>query len=1041
MAGSKKNSKSTSSNKVSRNTNSTSSPPSGGRTGRGQPTASPATPDPKAPPAKESRARVFSQQYLPYLWGALGLFLVVCFVLDILCQADTYQEHWMGFIGFYLCRGLFGLFGWAALLLSPVFFMMAVSWRRYCRQHMVGLQVLLSLLFMLLVSAFVHVCVCSSDAAMATVVNPAELFRTGADWKSGGVLGGLLGWLLYRGLRLAGTLVLMIVTLPLIIMFLVGVTPVEVFSRLWAHIRAMMAAHKEKKQLRQTEKAEEQAAALEEKKQAAATRARAQAREREKAQRAQWKPKEDDPEDDSADKAPADTVRVDSVQVDSIRVDANTGEVLDDHPEEDAPEGAPDRRGEDDTRAHPTAKRKTHRLPVGGTVPEEDEPEDSPVPDEPVNSVTVEATGADAEPESDAEGELFRPVSPVRATSAVRRASHMEIDLEPEEGMDVPPAGQNTDTDTETDTATDTDTNTDAGVTPEPDEEDPLAELPIRGSGHRTKDAKPVDAVAPNGKVPGEPEASDVDGTSSPKDAPSPAATAAGSEKDSPDSEEPPPPSYVFPPLELLTRGSARYETNEEEILKGTRTLRATLESFHIRVKDITCSCGPTVTRYEVKPDVGVRVRSIANLVDDIALGLAKTGVRIEAPIPGKSAVGIEVPNDHPATVYLRNLLETSEFQNHKSRVAACLGAEVSGRPVIFDINKMPHLLISGTTGSGKSVCINCIILSILYKAKPEEVKLILIDPKKVEFNVYRGIPHLYCPIVTDPKKAAGALYSAVAEMERRFELIEEVGVRNLTGYNEVTAGDPEHPPMPQMIIIIDELADLMMTAPTEVESAICRLAQKARAAGIHLILGTQRPSVDVITGLIKANIPSRIAFTVKSQVDSRTIIDIAGAEKLIGRGDMLYAPVGATKPLRVQGAFVSDGEVEEVVTFVKEHNEKPVYDESFTHQIDVEAAKCGKKKSDESSIDDFEALDSDGEDPKFWEAVEVAVSNDKVSTSLLQRRAGLGYGRAAKIIDRMEQLGFVGPADGNKPRKLLITAQDFAEMKMNGFKRPGGEE
>jgi len=494
---------------------------------------------------------------------------------------------------------------------------------------------------------------------------------------------------------------------------------------------------------------------------------------------------------------------------------------------------------------------------------------------------------------------------------------------------------------------------------------------------------------------------------------------------------------YLFPSVDMLTRGSSRYEANDAEIAANTQLLREVLESFHIRVKEISCSCGPTITRFEVKPESGIRVRSIANLVDDIAMNLAKAGVRIEAPIPGKAAVGIEVPNAHAATVYLRNLIETPEFQNHKSRLAACLGADVSGRPVIMDIYKMPHLLIAGATGMGKSVCINSIIMSILYKAKPEEVKLILIDPKKVEFTMYRDLPHLYAPIVSDPKKAAGALNSAVNEMERRFELIEEVGVRNIAGYNEVTAGDPERPPMPQMVIIIDELADLMMTAPSEVETAICRLAQKARAAGIHLIIGTQRPSVDVITGLIKANVPSRIAFTVASQIDSRTIIDTVGADKLIGRGDMLFAPVGATKPMRAQGAFVSDSEVERVVTFIKEHNEKAHYDEEFTNQIEIEAAKCaaGKKKGGEQlSLDDFDGLGgNDGEDAKFWDAVEVAINEGKVSTSMFQRRLKLGYGRAAKIIDQMEEMGIVGPADGNKPRKLLITKQDYMEMRMNG--------
>ena len=490
---------------------------------------------------------------------------------------------------------------------------------------------------------------------------------------------------------------------------------------------------------------------------------------------------------------------------------------------------------------------------------------------------------------------------------------------------------------------------------------------------------------------------------------------------------------YQFPPIDLLKKGGLKSGTSEEEIEENKQIIREVLESFKIKVKDITCSCGPTITRYEVRPDAGVRVRAIANLVDDLALALAKSGVRIEAPIPGKAAVGIEVPNDSRQTVSLRNLIEAPEFQNHKSKIASCLGADVSGKPVIFDIEKMPHLLVAGTTGSGKSVCINTIIASILYRAKPDEVKLVLIDPKKVEFNVYKDIPHLSCKIVSDPKKAAGALNSAVNEMEKRFALIEEVGVRNITGYNELTKNDPDKPYMPRMVIIIDELADLMMSAPDEVETAICRIAQKARAAGIHLILGTQRPSVDVITGLIKANIPSRIAFTVTSFVDSRTIIDIGGAEKLIGMGDMLYSPVGSPKPMRVQGAFVSDGEVESIVDFIKENNAPVRYNIEFEKSIDEEALKCGNPAQGKKAGGDDGAKAAAGdEDPKLMEAVELAIEAGKISTSLLQRKLEVGYGRAAKIIDRMEELGYVGPADGNKPRKILVTAQDLAEKKIN---------
>ncbi len=492
---------------------------------------------------------------------------------------------------------------------------------------------------------------------------------------------------------------------------------------------------------------------------------------------------------------------------------------------------------------------------------------------------------------------------------------------------------------------------------------------------------------------------------------------------------------YEFPPVTLLAPDTNKIGQEEAtiELKENAKKLTETLASFNVRIKDISYSRGPTITRYELQPDTGVRVRSIANLVDDIALSLATTGVRIEAPIPNKPAVGIEVPNQNPATVFLRSLIDTDKFRGESSKLTACLGADVAGKPMYFNIAKMPHLLIAGATGMGKSVCINSIIVSLLYKAKPDEVKLILIDPKKVEFNIYKDIPHLYCPIVSDPAKAAGALASAVAEMERRFALIEEVGVRDIYNYNQTTKDDPDHEFMPQMVIIIDELADLMMTAADAVEASICRLAQKARAAGIHIIIGTQRPSVDVITGLLKANIPSRIAFTVASQVDSRTIIDIAGAEKLIGRGDMLYAPVGAAKPMRVQGAFVSEGEVEKIVEFIKAKNKAAEYNADFINRIEEEAAKCtsGKKGGGSGDFAGGEAS-ADGLDPKFRAAVEIAVESGKISTSLLQRKLEIGYGRAAKIIDQMEETGYVSAPDGNKPRKILITKEEFMQMVVN---------
>lgn len=492
---------------------------------------------------------------------------------------------------------------------------------------------------------------------------------------------------------------------------------------------------------------------------------------------------------------------------------------------------------------------------------------------------------------------------------------------------------------------------------------------------------------------------------------------------------------YNYPPVDLLKCDPNPTTFTVTDELKATAAkLVDTLANFGVRTKITNISCGPTVTRYELQPEVGVRVKSIQNLSDDIALHLAANGVRIEAPIPGKDAVGIEIPNKTVSTVYIRNLIENSKFRTLKSRISVCLGMDVAGSPVYMDIAKMPHLLIAGATGMGKSVCINSFIISILYKARPDEVKFILIDPKKVEFSLYKGIPHLLVPVVNEPKKAAGALAWAVSEMERRFALIEEVGVRDISGYNSVTKDDPEKPHMSQIVIIIDELADLMMTAKDEVENSICRLAQKARAAGMHIVIGTQRPSVDVITGLIKANIPSRIACTVASQVDSRTIIDISGAEKLIGKGDMLFAPVGCLKPIRVQGSFVSDGEVEAVTDYLRA-NCKAEYDANIIEDIEREAARCGEKKKGRSS--DFSDTESGGGDSALdgddmiMPAIGVAVSAGQLSTSLLQRKLSLGYARAARIVDTLEQMGIVSGFEGSKPRRVLITQEQYLEMKM----------
>lgn len=496
--------------------------------------------------------------------------------------------------------------------------------------------------------------------------------------------------------------------------------------------------------------------------------------------------------------------------------------------------------------------------------------------------------------------------------------------------------------------------------------------------------------------------------------------------------EEPVKKEYEFPPISLLKLDTTPKNVDiSEELHSNASKLVETLRSFKVRTRITNVSRGPTITRYELQPEEGVRVRQIANLVDDIALNLATSGVRIEAPIPGKAAVGVEVPNKTVSTVFLRELIDTETFSKATSKLNVSLGIDVAGDPVFLDIAKMPHLLIAGATGMGKSVCINSLIISLLYKATADEVKLILIDPKKVEFALYSGLPHLLVPVVSDPKKAAGSLQWAVTEMERRFELIEEVGVRDLKGYNAITRDDPEKEFLPQIVIIIDELADLMMTASADVETSICRLAQKARAAGMHLVIGTQRPSVDVITGLIKANIPSRIAFTVSSGQDSRVILDMYGAEKLIGRGDMLYAPVGASKPRRVQGAFVSDSEVEHIVNYIKEHNGgETQYSSEIIESIDRAAASCGNGKKGSAGVSgDVDGEGSGMADPMLRPAIELAIESGKISTSLIQRRLSLGYGRAAKLIDEMQIRGFVSPPEGQKPRTVLITKEQYMEM------------
>ena len=480
---------------------------------------------------------------------------------------------------------------------------------------------------------------------------------------------------------------------------------------------------------------------------------------------------------------------------------------------------------------------------------------------------------------------------------------------------------------------------------------------------------------------------------------------------------------YEFPPIEFLSEGEGRVIKGGKKALADTATkLQKTLYSFGVSAKVENVSVGPAITRYEIKPAEGVRVSKIANLADDIALNLAAESIRIEAPIPGKQAVGIEIPNKENEIVHLRDIIETEKFIEHKSKLAFALGKDVAGEEVVTDIAKMPHVLIAGSTGSGKSVCINTLITSIIYKAKPNEVKLLMVDPKVVELSVYNGIPHLLIPVVTDPKRAAGALAWAVQEMVNRYSLFASKGVRDVKGYNDAIEKEGGTGKLPQIVIIIDELADLMMVAAKDVEDAICRLAQMARAAGMHLVIATQRPSVDVITGIIKANIPSRIAFAVSSQVDSRTILDMVGAEKLLGKGDMLFYPSGASKPTRVQGAFVSDKEVEKIVDYLKSNGGEATYNEDIIESIE-------KANSTDKELEQME--DDDDTDPLLMEAIDTVVETGQASTSFIQRRFKVGYARAGRIIDQMEERGIISGYQGSKPREVLMTKERLEELKM----------
>ena len=949
-----------------------------------------------------AKKKPFAYHLIPYIFAMLAILLLLCFVTNLICnphnvlhEEGRQDEHTLGIVGYGVSVFFMGILGPAAFAVPILLLLFVIFWKNYNRRSFVALNAVLAFVAAIGVSALAHVFMNMGDGKEAFANKFSILYWDGAALSGGGVVGGFVSYALVSVMNIVGTVFVLIAILIPVVLFLFGTTPIAVIQWSIAKIRDSHAKNKvkreEKKLDRELEeidrKAQEKVKEKEEK---------AAQKEKERLEREAAKEQERLAREQVAQEREA------ALAAKRAEVEAKRRAIEDENEDDEPILAVP-------TDMSPKTDECVIRMADENDTDEEEESLSADAISDEEEKLTLTVFSDDSKQHQD--------------QIKIRIVNDMDDNEQDELGAENVFPADGDGSDKETVVFVDPGDNrarargmgtVDDLVSNRFDEE---------GSDELIVDENTGEVFTPqvqNKKIKSADEFR--------------AQTETDEEYFLHEKPEPIPiPEYKFPPVELLEMGATKYSSDPAEIEQNAQLLREVLQDFRIPIREITCSCGPTITRYEIKPEAGVRVRQIAGLVDDIAMALAKSGVRIEAPIPGKAAVGIEVPNDKTTAVKLRNLIENPDFVNHKSKLAACLGADVSGKPVVFDIEKMPHLLVAGTTGSGKSVCINSIIMSILYHAKPEEVKLLLIDPKKVEFKVYKDIPHLCCRIVSDPKKAAGALNSAVNEMEKRFGLIEEVGVRNITGYNEITKNDPDKPYMPRMVIIIDEFADLMMTAKEEVETAVVRIAQKARAAGIHLIVGTQRPSVDVITGLIKANIPSRIAFTVMSGIDSRTIIDTVGAEKLCGRGDMLYSPVGAAKPQRVQGTFVSDEEVEKVVDYVRNNNAPVIYDNEFETLIEMEAARCGNapEKSGGGAGGDFKGGAGE-EDPKLFEAAELAIDAGKISTSLLQRRLEVGYGRAAKIIDRLEEMGMVGPADGNKPRKILVTKEELAERMMN---------
>ena len=980
---------------------------------------------------------------LPYIYSLTAIFVGICLILNLFCNrenvlASNPSAHWMGTVGYWICYWLFGLFGPAVFVLPLLLVNLAFYWKRYVDSRIAISKIVVSAVFMILLGSLIHVFCISLLPAEDRLFTSDQLIILGSHMTSGGLIGGSLGYFFTQYLNIAGAIIVDICLLIASLFYFLGMTP----HHLWHHIKRQRQAKQEGRGT--VSEKDAQAAGYEAKMQEKMKRTSAKRDstifdevDTYATPQGAVMPKYD-PEEEFSDKRARTKEKDKSDRLAPMPIpmlDPNEGKLF-------VPADVNRKLAETNASSKQEDPKPAQTVAsVQGSTP-------TP-PKVPINPAANKDTAID--PIFPKNERLSRPI-PKQERNFDLKNVFIDFDnskkATPKQHSPVPPevpmpVAKSQAARSAAAKPASTVKPTAAAKQPTPSvQAKPKAASQAASIGSKQPIKKPVVhevkelAQKDFGLSSEEFEKLEAQHPTLPKaGAKSAVATKTASaavKKPTPAAKQPAPPKpkkYVFPPITYLHAPEPMTAENREVIEASVNNLYTTLQNFRINITDISYSCGPTVTRYELTPAPGVRVRSIVNLADDISLAFASK-VRIEAPIPGKSAVGIEVPNKLRCNVFLRELIESKAFVDSQSKLTACLGSDVTGKPLLFDIAKMPHLLVAGATGMGKSVCINSIIMSLLYKAKPDEVKLILIDPKKVEFGIYKGIPHLLAPIVTAPKDAAGALQAAVEEMETRFELIQQVGVHDIKGYNKITENDPDMPFMPQIVIIIDELADLMMTAPDEVETAICRLAQKARAAGMHIIIGTQRPSVDVVTGLIKSNIPSRIAFTVASQVDSRTILDVAGAEKLIGKGDMLFAPVGAMGFTRVQGAFVDEKEVENICEFIRATNGTASYDERFTSKMKELSAQCGNKGKGGGGGDSSALPEGTGkgDDAKYSDAVRIAVEEKKISTSLLQRKLEIGYSRAAKLIDRMQAEGIVSPPDGSKPRTILITPEEYIE-------------